>query len=267
MKVTIATISFNQVRFLEKAITSVLEQDYKDIEYIIVDPGSTDGSREIIDRFREQIQGIIFEPDDGPADGLNKAFRMASGEIFGYIPSDDYLYPHCISKIVEAFSREPNLDVVSGHGDVVDENGRFRRRVYSDEVSLQRIAYDTCTVVGQVAYFKADTFRKVGGYNVTNRIAWDGELWVDMAKAGSTFGVINDVLGAFRVYPGTITSELQHGHPMKSYRDAMFERIMGRRWNKRDGIIRQGYRVMRYIREPRSLYQRLAHGPVVQNVS
>src|SRR4029077_2212938 len=83
-RVSIVTISFNQAPFLERAIRSVLEQDHPDVEYIVVDPGSTDGSREIIEKYRSRIAKVILEPDRGPANGLNKGFAAATGEILGY---------------------------------------------------------------------------------------------------------------------------------------------------------------------------------------
>ena len=88
IKITIVTISFNQARFLDQAIKSVLEQDYPLVEYIVVDPGSTDGSREIIEGYRSSIDHIIFDRDEGPADGLNRGFSMAKGQIFGFRYSD-----------------------------------------------------------------------------------------------------------------------------------------------------------------------------------
>ena len=93
MRVSIVTISFNQAEFLERAIRSVIEQDYPDVEYIVVDPGSTDGSREIIEKYRSRISKVILEPDTGPANGLNKGFAAATGEIFGYINADDAFLP------------------------------------------------------------------------------------------------------------------------------------------------------------------------------
>jgi glycosyltransferase involved in cell wall biosynthesis len=92
-KVSIVTISYNQCAFLERAIQSVLAQNYPEVEYIVVDPGSTDGSRDIIERYRSRISKLILEPDKGPVDGLNKGFSVATGEIYGYlnalVPSAD----------------------------------------------------------------------------------------------------------------------------------------------------------------------------------
>ena len=101
-RVSIVTISFNQAAFLERAIRSVVEQNYPLVEYIVVDPGSTDGSRDIIEKYRSRISKIIYEKDSGPANGLNKGFEAASGEIFGYINADDAYLPGALSKAVAA---------------------------------------------------------------------------------------------------------------------------------------------------------------------
>src|SRR5688572_21687448 len=141
MKVSIVTISFNQVRFLEQAICSVLEQDYPNIEYIVVDPGSTDGSREIIEKYRSRLARVIFEPDLGPADGLNKGFSLASGDILGYINSDDYYLPAAVTKIVRYFQKHPDVDVVSGNAQITDANNHILRHTYSDKYSVLGDAY------------------------------------------------------------------------------------------------------------------------------
>src|ERR1700761_7428026 len=112
MKVSIVTISFNQGAFLESAIRSVLEQDYGDIEYIVVDPGSTDGSREILERYRDRITKLILDPDDGPADGLNHGLAAATGEIFAYINADDMLLPGAVREAIGAFAKYPGADVI-----------------------------------------------------------------------------------------------------------------------------------------------------------
>ena len=102
MKFSIVTISFNQSVFIEKAILSVIGQDYPDIEYIVVDPGSTDGSRDIIEKYRTKIHKTIFEPDQGPGQGLNRGFAQASGEIYGYINADDYYEPDAFRHVADA---------------------------------------------------------------------------------------------------------------------------------------------------------------------
>ena len=103
MKVSIVTISFNQAKYLERAIISVVEQNYSNIEYIVVDPGSTDGSREIIEKYRSKITIVILDPDKGPTDGLNKGFAAATGDIYAYINADDALLPGAVKSVVDFF--------------------------------------------------------------------------------------------------------------------------------------------------------------------
>src|SRR5438309_8212474 len=103
MKVSIATICLNQREFVSQAIESVLSQDHPNIEYIVVDAGSTDGSRSIIERYSDQIAHVVFEPDFGPADGLNKALRLATGDIWACVNADDVLLPLAASSACACF--------------------------------------------------------------------------------------------------------------------------------------------------------------------
>src|ERR1700685_847119 len=108
MKFSVVTISFNQRQYLEEALRSVLTQDYPAIEYIVVDPVSTDGSRELIESFASQLARVIFEPDRGAADGLNNGFQHASGDIFGFLNSDDVLLPGVMSNVAHALGKTPD---------------------------------------------------------------------------------------------------------------------------------------------------------------
>lgn len=204
MKVSIVTISYNQEEFLEEAILSVLNQNYPDIEYIVVDPGSTDGSREIIEKYRDRIDHIIFEPDEGPADGLNKGFEVASGDIYGYLNADDILYPTTVSHFVECF-QSSNADIISGHGDIIDRNGNSLRKVFSHKFNPVAYVYGACVLVQQSTFFKAACFNKVGGFNKENRVSWDGELCFDMAMQGAKFKRISGFWSGFRIYAESIT--------------------------------------------------------------
>ena len=108
MKFSIVTISLNQARFVEHAIRSVIDQDYSEIEYIVVDPGSTDGSWEIIERYHAEIDKIILEPDDGPGQGLNRGFAQSTGEICGCINADDFYEPGAFGHAAYLFQKNPN---------------------------------------------------------------------------------------------------------------------------------------------------------------
>ncbi len=205
MKVSIVTISFNQAKFLEEAIQSVAGQDYGDIEYIVVDPGSTDGSREIIERESAHITKTVLEPDEGPVDGLNKGFAVATGDIYAYLNADDALLPGAVSKAVSYFKSFGNVDVITGHGYMVDINGGVFRRFYSDRFSPWRYVHGGAVIMQQSTFFKSEAFKEVGGFNPGNRIWWDGELVLDFALAGKNIIVVNDFMSIFRIHDESIS--------------------------------------------------------------
>ena len=262
MKVSIVTISFNQAAFLEKTLISVLNQDYESIEYIVVDPGSTDGSREVLEKFRPRIAHLILEPDKGPADGLNKGFQHASGDIFGYLNSDDILTPNAIKEVVAYFKNNPGIDVVSGNAYVIDEQGNELRKTYSDPFSLVRYAYRACIVVQQSTFFRASAFRRAGGFNPGNVSCWDGELLVAMKLTGSTFGRANRIWSGFRLHSGSITSTKRLYEKLVADHRRIFRNIMNRSVRPQDELVRLLFRLSRYVINPRDLLERITHGPI-----
>lgn len=259
-RVSVVTISFNQANYISQAIESVLNQDYPNVEYIIVDPGSTDGSRDIIERYRDQLDLIVYDPDKGPADGLNKGFFRASGEVFGFINSDDYLLPGAISKVMEVFNEQPSVSVVSGHTRMVDRDGVKINDFYSRRFSLTRFVYGASVLAQQSTFFHADLFRRVGGFNVENRVAWDHELWADFAMEGGCFYILNEWLAAFRLYEGTISASSKNDHLRAEYLEYIFRKIKGRNWRRRDKTIAVAMKFLEYISHPRVLKQRLLYG-------
>ena len=206
MRVSIVTISFNQGRFLEQAIRSVLDQDYEDIEYIVVDPGSTDGSRTIIEKYSDRISTIIFEPDAGPADGLNKGFACATGQICGYLNADDYFEPGAFQCVANAFQAKPDVDVLCGAIRIVDAKGNARlRKLIADRFDLKRYVAGISVVGQQGTFFRRRAFERSRGFNLENRTCWNGELLVDFALTGCRFAVMHRVLGNFRIHQESIS--------------------------------------------------------------
>jgi len=262
MKVSIVTISFNQARFLEAAIRSVVEQDYPDIEYILVDPGSTDGSRDIIEKYRDRIAHVILDPDEGPADGLNKGFRLATGEIYGFLNSDDILLSGAVSSAVDFFKKHPEVDVVSGDALIIDKDGKELRKSYSDRFSLKRFAYGACVLLQPSTFFRKDAFWEVGGFNRQNRRAWDGELWVDMALKGKRFALSREFWSGFRLHDTGITATGGDEDPIRTFHDEMFRRIMGREKRMADRWMAYWFRIIRHILNPKDTIERVLHGPI-----
>jgi glycosyltransferase involved in cell wall biosynthesis len=267
MKISIVTISFNQAKFLPDAIESVLQQDHPEFEYIIVDPGSTDDSRNIIESYRGKIDHIILDPDAGPADGLNKGFAAATGDVFGFINSDDFLLPDALSEVAKYFRENPDVAVVSGNAFVVNANGKQTNRFHSRKFSLWMCAYGAATLAQQSTFFKADAFRAVGGFNSDNRVAWDGELWIDMALAGAKFGRTPKFLSGFRLYEDTITGSGKFRKAYDDYIKAMFFKIMGRHWKRSDSLTRWFAKGYEYLSQPVIFRDRILRGPAVPSAS
>lgn len=143
-RVTIVTPSFNQARFLEETILSVLEQDYPNIEYAIVDGGSSDGSIEIIERYADRLAWWTAGPDGGQAAALNAAFARASGDYLGWLNSDDTLLPGSVSRAVAALRANPEALLVYGDAIYTDEHSRETGRFHSVDLDPVEMAR-TCT--------------------------------------------------------------------------------------------------------------------------
>lgn len=256
MKVTIVTISFNQAAFLRDCIESILGQDYDDLEYIMVDAGSTDGSREIIRQYAHRIAHMVFEPDQGPADGLNKGFKLASGDIFGYINADDTLLPGAVRYVAEQFVRVLNMDVMCGNGLQLDEHGRPVRKIYSTTWNLRGYAYGACNVVQQATFFRREIFLRSGGFNPENKICWDGELMVDMALAGAKISRSSEFLGGFRVYCSSITGSGMHKSELFTKNNVRItEKVLARPPCGYDKILAMLYRFAKRIMHPAASWQ------------
>lgn len=250
MKVSIVTISFNQGAFLERAIRSILEQDYPDLEYIVVDAGSSDGSREIIERYRPRIAKTILEPDGGPADGLNKGFAVATGDIFGYINADDLLLPGAVRNVVQEFERHPGCDMVYGNGYKADQNGRMLRRSLATDFDLRRYALQAVSYHQQSSFIRAQAFRDVGGFNVENRVCWDGELLVDMALAGKRFHRVSQYWSVFTIHSAGITGSGRFAQQYRNERFRLFSKIKGREYRSSDVALRGLAWIEKQIRHP-----------------
>lgn len=264
MKFSIVTLSYNQSPFLEQALCSVLDQFPVDLEFIVVDPGSSDSSRDILERYRARIDHLILESDQGPADGLNKGFSCASGEILGFLNADDYLLPGALSQVAAAFAAAPHLDVISGHIVMVDAVGRTTGRFYSRSFSLRGYVHEAAFLAQPATFFRADAYRRAGGFNPRNRVAWDGELWVEMALAGARFGLIPNFLSAFRLYGSSITGSGRMHHAYETHMDEMFRKIMGRPARRLDRLTALALKAGQYACQPRILIDRMRYGSPFQ---
>lgn len=250
MKVSIVTISYNQAQFLEQAITSVIQQNHPDIEYIVVDAGSTDGSRDIIATYQHKIDKAVLEKDNGAADGLNKGFSFATGNIFGFLNSDDELLPDALARVMDFFHDHPEVDVVSGCGYFIDSKGVRIRRIIPSVMTPWLFVHASVSIFQQGTFFRATAFRKVQGFNIDNKTCWDGELLLDMAVAGMTFALIGDDLAHFRLHEAGITGSGRLEKAYKKDMQRLFIKAMGRERNRLDSLQDIAARVLRGLINP-----------------
>lgn len=178
MKITIITVCYNRKATIAKAIESVLSQNYDDIEYIIVDGNSTDGTKEIVESYNGKITQFISEPDKGMYDAINKGLRMATGDVIGLMHSDDEFYDdQVINRITDRFAQESNIDGVYGDGIYIsnDIHERLIRNRIGGRFSIKKIKKGWLPLHPTV-YLKRSVIDKNGLYNLDFKIASDTEF-------------------------------------------------------------------------------------------
>jgi len=209
-KISIVTPSFNQAQFIEECLQSVASQGYSRVEHIVTDGVSTDGTVEILKRYSQQpsykcIQWTS-EPDHGQSDALNKGFRMATGDIVGWLNSDDRYRPGCFRAVADAFERNPDADVLYGDYTWIDEGGgifRIRREI---EFSLFILSYHRVLYVPTTStFFRRRIFDE--GHFIDDRYhyAMDYEYFLRLAHKGFRFKHIPGLLADFRWHSNSKT--------------------------------------------------------------
>ncbi len=181
-RVTIVTPSFNQAAYLEATIQSVLSQDYEDIEYFIMDGGSTDGSLEIIHKYADRLAGWVSEKDRGQTDAINKGFARASGEVLAWLNSDDTFEPGAVRQAVELLEQHPEVSMVYGDCNYLDESGRVIGRFPAAQTDYRRLREGYVHIPQQASFFRAELVRQVGPLDPSFFFAMDYDLWVRLAR-------------------------------------------------------------------------------------
>ena len=180
--VSIVTPSFNQVDFLEQTILSVLDQDYTNIEYMIVDGGSTDGSVELIHQYSDRLSYWNSEADRGQTDAINKGFSMAKGEIFAWLNSDDTYRAGAISEAVRFFRDHPEIGMVYGKAYYIDETGSLVARYPAAPASYKKLRRGINTIPQQAMFFRSKLWSMAGPLDPTFFYAMDYDLWIRIAS-------------------------------------------------------------------------------------
>lgn len=202
--VTVVTPSFNQAPFLEETINSVLGQTYPNVEYIITDGGSTDGSVEIIQRYQKKLAHWVSEEDRGQTDAINKGFALAKGEILAWINSDDTLLPKAVEEAVQFLQDHPEIGLVYGDTNYIDEKSRVIGRFPVAQTDLPRLRRGYVHIPQQASFFRKAIWDQVGPLDPEFFFAMDYDLWVRIARL-SEVRYLPRLWANFRLHRGAKT--------------------------------------------------------------
>ncbi len=181
--VSIITPSYNQARYLEKTIQSVLDQEYPNLEYIVVDGGSTDGSQEIIQKYQKQLVWWVSERDRGQADGINKGLARARGEFVAWLNSDDLYYPGTLLEAVKALQQNPDANLVFGNVAAIDAEGQVTNLMRYGDWRVEDLMH--FEIIGQAGVFmRRATLEVSGTLDLSYHLLLDHELWLRVGAAG-----------------------------------------------------------------------------------
>jgi glycosyltransferase involved in cell wall biosynthesis len=195
--VSVITPSFNQGAFLDETLRSVLGQDYPHVEYIVIDGASTDESVDVIRRYAGRLAYWVSEPDRGQAHAVNKGLVRATGEIIGWVNSDDLLTPGAIGRAVSAFGANQSVDVVYSDFDLLDER-RGVRRVRSRPVTLVSLLRDGNVIPQPAAFVRRRLLDEIGFLDESLYIALDWDLWLRAALHGQLLHLPGESLAVLR---------------------------------------------------------------------
>jgi glycosyltransferase involved in cell wall biosynthesis len=198
-KISIVTVSYNQAAYLETTIKSVLNQNYPNLEYIIIDGGSTDGSVEIIKKYEKHLAYWISEKDNGMYDGLNKGFAKATGDIMAWINSDDIYHASCFSIVSEIFSTFPEVNWLLGVTTRWDEHGRASNLHCSNPWSKYKFYNkDFKWIQQESTFWRRSLWQKAGNsLNPSLQFAGDFDLWLRFFRTERLY-ITDGLLGGFR---------------------------------------------------------------------
>jgi glycosyltransferase involved in cell wall biosynthesis len=261
IKISIVTNAYNQGQFLAEAMQSVLSQDWPEIEYLVVDPGSTDNTAEIIRAFQQKYPSRVIHisgRDNGPADGLNRAFAKATGDLFGYLNADDWYLPGCFRKVIGAANKNPDAAAIYADGYQADSNGKILRRIISTSFSSKKFVYGGALVLQQSTFYRATAFRTIGGFNKENRTSWDAELLLDMSIRRMRLVHVSGFWSVFRIHPDSITGSQRLAEESRRTHSRYFKTVTGRDKKLPDRLARNVVLGYTLLTEPRGLVARVS---------
>jgi len=221
--VSIVTPSFNQGRFIRETIESVLSQGYPNIEYLVMDGGSTDSTVKILQEYGDRLSWVS-EPDRGQADAINKGWRRARGAVLAYLNSDDTYLPDAVERAVACLEEHPEAAAVYGEGYHVEESGTILERYPTEPFSMARLE-ETCFICQPTAFLRREIVERVGYLDESLQYCMDYDFWIRIARV-ARFVHTPHHLANTRLHPDTKTL----GQPARAHAEIlrMIRRHFGR---------------------------------------
>lgn len=255
-------------------------QNYPNLEYIVIDGGSTDNSVEILEKYSDHLAYWISEPDNGQADAINKGFRRSTGDILGWLNSDDLLLPDTLFHVAQRFMRQPSADVVTGLRKVYDQESRFLHNLF-DTIPTLEVLRLRCAVFQEATFWRRGVMETVGDLDASLQYALDFEYWQRMLDAGYRFTLLPRYLGGFRLHSaskGTRMEAVRADELSRIYQQRRIAHNEAEAFQKLDTALGKAwedrlYLVRRFCRRPISdnarlviLFYRLMMMPVISDI-
>ena len=211
-KISIVTPSYNQAQFLERTILSVLNQNYPNLEYIIIDGGSTDGSVEIIKKYEKYLTYWVSEKDKGQTQAINKGFQKSTGKIMAWLNSDDTYLPDTFYKIMKNIKQNPEADLIFGNIYFINENDKRIGELRFTEFDFDTLIYEGGNLHQTGTFWARKIYEKVGELNSNYKFCMDYDFFCRAAKVGKLCHM-RDFFANFRIHANAKSSTINHiGH-------------------------------------------------------
>jgi glycosyltransferase involved in cell wall biosynthesis len=206
---SVITPSFNQGQFVRATIESVLKQEIVDLQYLVIDGGSEDGTIQIVRDYSDRLT-FVSEPDQGTADAINKGLERCDGDLIGWLNSDDIYYPGTLSRVRELFSLHPEADVIYGRADHIDAGGNLLGEYPTGAWAFEDLV-NHCIISQPAAFFRRAVVQKFGFLDRRCRYCLDYEFWIRLARKGAKFMFAPELFAATRLHARakTVASRLQ----------------------------------------------------------